>query len=498
LPQTSVRVVHVDHEDHSIANHLQTSLALDVHNALLAYVMYTSGSTGQPKGVCVPHRAVARLALATSYIQLSPQDRVLHFAPASFDASTFEIWAGLLNGACVVAFDRGAPSIAELGRFVQQDGITTAWFTAPLFHQMVEGRLDDLRGVRNLLAGGDVLSPAHVRKVNQAVPECRMINGYGPTENTTFTCCGTAKPLSGDHYVPIGRPVDNTQIHLLDSNLEPVPVGVAGELFAGGDGLARGYFARAAITAAQFIPDPFGAPGARLYRTGDMARYLPDGNAVFVGRLDFQVKIRGFRIELEEIQVALGTVPGISECLVIAQSDASEDKSLTAYLVTNQSISAAEIRSILKQRLPEYMVPSNFVFLERMPLTPNGKIDRQALRAPIRTRDVTEDSYTAPRTPIEETLAGIWAEVLGLEKVGVDDNFFSLGGHSLLATRVVSRINGSFQIDLPLRRLFEFPTITGLAQAIDLAAMQCESSLPDIAPLARTVVAVPVDFDSLE
>jgi amino acid adenylation domain-containing protein len=499
LPQSQARVVYLDGDKQAIANLPQTAPGSDVRGQQVAYIMYTSGSTGRPKGVCIPHQAVVRLALASSYIEITADDTVSHLAPVSFDAVTFEIWAALLNGACVAIADGGTLSLEELGRFIQQHRITTSWLTAPLFHQMAENHLDDMTGLRNLLAGGDVLSPRHVRRVRQAMPECRMINGYGPTENTTFTCCGVINELLEGAAAPIGRPIDNTQVYLLDGNLQPVPIGVAGELYTGGDGLAQGYLGSPELTAEKFIPNPFGDSGTRLYRTGDMARYLPDGNIVFLGRLDFQVKIRGFRIELGEIQFALELLPAVSQSVVIAHQDSSGDKRLVAYLQTCQPISIAEIRDALRQRLPDYMVPSIFMILEQMPLTPNGKIDRQRLPAPPSARNALEETYTPPRNQVEKTLAQIWAEVLDLDRVGVDDNFFSIGGHSLLATRAMSRIHSSFQIDLPLRRLFELPTIAELAEAIDAAiSAQSQPRLPDIVPLARKIIAVPLDFDSLE
>src|SRR6266404_1403244 len=264
LPQSQARVVYLDRDTQAIANLPQTAPGSDVSGQQLAYVMYTSGSTGRPKGVCIPHHAVARLALASSYIKITADDRVLHLAPVSFDAVTFEIWAALLNGACVAIADAGTLSLEELGRFIRQHRITTSWLTAPLFHEMAENRLDDMTGLRNLLAGGDVLSPRHVRRVRQAMPECRMINGYGPTENTTFTCCGVINELREGAAAPIGRPIDNTQVYLLDGNLQPVPIGVAGELYTGGDGLAQGYLGSPEMTAEKFIPNPFGAPGTRL------------------------------------------------------------------------------------------------------------------------------------------------------------------------------------------------------------------------------------------
>ncbi len=279
----------------------------------LAYVIYTSGSTGRPKGVCVSHEAVVRLALAKNYVHVTEEDVVLHLAPVSFDAATFEIWAALLHGASIAVADQKIVSLQELGKMLRRYAITTLWLTAPLFHQMIDMHPDDLRGVRNLLAGGDVLSPQHVRLAQQTLSSGTVINGYGPTENTTFTCCNPmCEPLQCA-TVPIGRPIDNTRVYLLDKEMQPVPVGVPGELYAAGAGLARGYLGRPGLTAEKFVPDPFDlAGGSRLYRTGDLARWLPDGKIAFMGRMDLQVKVRGFRIELGEIEAALERIPAVS------------------------------------------------------------------------------------------------------------------------------------------------------------------------------------------
>src|SRR5688572_30251305 len=293
-----------------------------------------------------------------------------------------------------------------------------------------------------------------------------FFNAYGPTENTV---CASIHQCHVEQVgaPPIGRPIANKQIYILDKTLNPVPVGVAGELHIAGAGLARGYLNRPDLTAEKFIPNPFSAePGARMYKSGDLARYLPDGNIEYLGRIDHQVKIRGFRIELGEIEAALATLPEVQECVVVAREDIPGDKRLVAYMVGTNLPETAELRNRLSQSLPQYMLPAHFIQLEQLPLNPNGKVDRKALPAPDMLR--SEVGYVVPRTPIEETLAGIWAEVLKLDRVGIHDNFFELGGHSLLVTQVISRVRTAFQIELPLRDLFEATTLADLAQSIEI------------------------------
>ena len=432
----------------------------------LAYVMYTSGSTGKPKGCMIPHRAVVRLVRNSDYIRITPSDRFLQYAPVSFDAATFEIWGALLNGSCLVVFPPHPPSLEELGVFIQSRGITVLWLTASLFHLMVDHELESLAGVRRLLAGGDVLSPFHVRKfLGTLCPGQLLINGYGPTEGTTFTCChpmDAATVISGG--VPIGRPISNTTVFILDERNRPTLPGVPGELHIGGVGLARGYLNRPELTAERFIPDPFSAdPGARLYKTGDLASYRPDGVVEFLGRMDHQVKIRGFRIEPGEIEAALVAHPGVRDVVVLARSDGGGEKRLVAYVVpAMKEPSPGELRAFLKMSLPDYMLPAAYLLLPAFPLTPNGKIDRAALPEPA--SHVPEQGGVLPRDPLEEILVTLWGGLLHQECVGIHDNFFELGGHSLLATQLTSRLRDSLGMEIPVRQIFEAPTVAELAE----------------------------------
>jgi amino acid adenylation domain-containing protein len=434
----------------------------------LAYVMYTSGSTGRPKGVCVPHRAVARLVCDTNYVDLGPDETLLQFAPVSFDASTFEIWGALLNGARLVVPPARTLSLVELGEIIARHRVTTLWLTAGLFHQMVESHLDGLRPLRQLLAGGDVLSPTHVRRALDELKDCTLINGYGPTENTTFTCCHsmtTASTIGAS--VPIGRPVANTQVYLLGHDLCPVGVGEPGELYAGGDGVACGYLNRPELTAERFVLDPFSAePGARMYRTGDTARYLEDGTVEFLGRIDAQIKIRGFRVEPGEVESALARHPAVGDNAVVTRAYTAGDKRLVAYVVPRDAPppTSTELRRFLRASLPEYMIPSAFVLLEALPLTPNGKVDRHALPAEDRGRPALETAFAEPQTETESLVAGALREVLDLEAVGLDDNFFDLGAHSLHITQVHGKLQLLLKTPLALVAMFEHPTVRSLAR----------------------------------
>ncbi|HEV2845896.1 MAG TPA: amino acid adenylation domain-containing protein, partial [Thermoanaerobaculia bacterium] len=449
-----------------------------VQSTSLAYVMYTSGSTGKPKGVAVTHRGVARLVLGAGYADLGADQTWLQAGAVSFDASTLEIWAPLLNGGRLVLYPGRLGSLDDLGRVIAEHGVTSAWLTAGLFHEMVDRCLDGLRPLKQLLTGGDVVSPEHARRVLERHPGLTLIDGYGPTEATTFISCHRldAPPRPGES-VPIGRPIDNTTAYVLDDGLAPLPVGVEGELYAGGPGLARGYLGRPDLTADRFVPDPFGLTGERLYRTGDRARWRADGALEFLGRRDQQVKLRGFRIEMGEVEAALAESPGVGEAAVAARDDRSGDRRLVAYVVGDADF--AELRASLRERLPDYMVPAAFVRLESLPLTTNGKVNRRALPAPV--WHAGGEDYLAPRTPVEEILAGVWAELLGVERVGADADFFELGGHSLLATRVTSRLRAVLGVELPLRDLFEAPTLAGLAARVEAARRA--NALPPAPPL---------------
>jgi aspartate racemase len=336
---------------------------------------------------------------------------------------------------------------------------------------MVEDHLGSLRSVRQLLAGGDVLSVPHVKRVLEQLDGCCLINGYGPTENTTFTTCYPMTDVSAlGSSVPIGRPIANTQVYILDARLQPVPIGVAGELYTGGDGLARGYLNRPELTAEKFIPDPFSEdPAARLYKIGDLARYRPDGSIEFLGRIDHQVKIRGFRIELGEVESVLSQHVSVREAVVLAIEDKPLDKLLVAYVVADRHKvdKSSELRNFLKQRLPDYMVPQAYVFLDALPLTPNGKVDRQALSKHDFKRFARENELMAPKTATQKFIVGIWRKLLGINKIGIYDNFFDLGGHSLLATRVISHVRDTFQVELPVHCFFDAPTVAGLSEVLE-------------------------------
>ncbi|HTG34807.1 MAG TPA: amino acid adenylation domain-containing protein, partial [Thermoanaerobaculia bacterium] len=436
----------------------------------LAYVMYTSGSTGRPKGVAVEHRSVVRLVRGNDFAVFGEEEVFLQLAPLAFDASTLEVWGPLLNGGRLVVMAAGVAGLDELGEVLRREGVSTLWLTAGLFHQMVEHNLENLAGVRQLLAGGDVLSPSHVRRLRRELPGLRLINGYGPTEGTTFTCCYPVDDAEAlETSVPIGRPIRNTTVHVLSRELLAQPVGVPGELYTGGWGLARGYLGRPELTAERFVPNPSGPPGDRLYRTGDQARALRDGTIEFLGRLDQQVKIRGFRVELGEIEAVLLAHPAVLAAAATVRQDARGDKTLVGYVVPREpsGFALAEVQGDLRDRLPEYMVPSSWVLLDTLPLNPNGKVDRRALPAPAAAEAVRGAEAAAFRTLTEELLAAVWCEVLGRERVDPEDDFFSLGGHSLLATQLVSRIRSLFAVELPLRAVFEAPVLSELAGAVE-------------------------------
>ncbi|HKR11816.1 MAG TPA: amino acid adenylation domain-containing protein, partial [Pyrinomonadaceae bacterium] len=474
LPTHWSQVICLDTEWELISQQSEADLQVPVSAENLAYVMYTSGSTGTPKGVSVVHRNVTRLVKETNYADFGREQVFLQMAPLSFDASTFELWGSLLNGAKLVIMAPGTPALAELGAVLQRYEVSTLWLTAGLFHVMVDDGVERLKGVRQLLAGGDVLSPVHVKKVLAGLAEdSRLINGYGPTEGTTFSCCyAMQKDAPVGPTVPIGSPIGNTEVYVLDQQQRLAPVGVAGELYIGGDGLARGYWQQAGLTAERFVPHPFTTvAGSRLYRTGDVVRYRADGQIQFLGRMDHQVKIRGFRIELGEIEAVLKQHPVIQNAVAIIREDRPGDKRLVSYLVPRQAPApgVGELLDFLKQKLPDFMMPQAFVALEQLPLNANGKIDRLMLPPPDSDRPDLEEAYVEPAGEVEQLLARIWKEVLGVEQIGRHDNFFALGGESILAIQVVARANQA-GVSLQTRHLFEHQTIAELALVAGTAA----------------------------
>ncbi|GCE14872.1 non-ribosomal peptide synthetase [Tengunoibacter tsumagoiensis] len=439
----------------------------------LAYLMYTSGSTGEPKAVAVPHQAIVRLVCQNRFAQLDQEQIFLQLAPLAFDASTLELWGSLLHGARLVLAPAQPPSLELLAPLLQEEAVSLLWLTAGLFQQIVQQEPAVLAGVRQVLAGGDVLAPEAVRTLLLRHPGQRVINGYGPTENTTFTCCYPMDDAEQvESAIPIGSPINNSTVYVLDAHRQPVPRGVVGELYTGGDGLARGYLGRPDLTAERFVPDPFsGQAGARLYRTGDLVWYRPDGQLAFVGRGDQQVKVRGYRIELGEIEAVLGQQEEIREAVVLAREDQPGVKRLVAYIVPRVVPRVPEgfvwerVRSSLKEQLPDYMVPALHVVLESLPLTINGKTDRRALPAPDYEHLGEAEQYQAPDNESERRLVEIWQQVLGVERVGVQDNFFALGGDSILSIQIVSNARQA-GIALTPRQLFQHPTIADLVIAL--------------------------------
>ncbi|MGB7440890.1 MAG: amino acid adenylation domain-containing protein [Coleofasciculaceae cyanobacterium] len=477
LPEHKAHVLCLDTDWDVIAQQSEENLASDVKTGNLAYVIYTSGSTGKPKGVAMKQLPLVNLLLwQLDNSTISSGGRTVQFAPISFDVSFQEIFSTCCSGGTLILLSeevRRDP--LALLHLLTEAKIERLFLPFVALQQLAEGAVTAKlvpTSLREIITAGEQLqiSPLIINLFGK-LKDCTLHNQYGPSEShvvTAFDLTGSAS--SWPALPPIGRPIDNTQIYLLDQNLQPVPIGVPGELYIGGICLARGYINRPDLTKERFIPDPFNDdPEARLYKTGDLARYLPDGNIEYIGRIDNQVKIRGFRIELGEVETVLAQCPAVQKNVVIAREDNPGNRRLVAYVVPNQEqvTTTKELRHFLRERLPNYMVPSAYVILDALPLTPSGKIARRTLPAPSQTKRELEENFVAPRNEVELQLAKIWEEVLGIQPIGVRDNFFELGGHSLLATQVVSRLCKAFQVEIPLHSFFELPTVAELAECIE-------------------------------
>ncbi|MEV6876124.1 non-ribosomal peptide synthetase [Amycolatopsis sp. NPDC051128] len=464
---TGVPVVVVD-DDPETAGQPATDPSVPIHPDQLAYVIHTSGSTGHPKGVAVTQRDVVRLIFNTQWT-VERHARVLMVAPYAFNVSTYEIWMPLLHGGRIVVAPPGHLTPASLRELIAAEGITGIHLTAGLFRVLAEESLETFTGLTEILTGGDVIAPNAVRRVLDACPDIVIRAMYGVTECSLFSA---HHPLTASYrpgtLVPVGDAFNDVTIHILDERLTPVPRGIEGEIYIAGRGVARGYFGRTDLTAEVFVADPFGEPGARMYRTGDLARRNDDGLIEYVGRASSQVKILGFRVELAEVEGALSSYPGLAQVVVVVRELESGEKRLVGYVVPEAGdIDLGALRAHARESLPDYMVPAAIVQLESLPLTSNGKLDRKAMPEPDFE---AASAYRAPETPLQEKLCAIFASVLEVSQVGIDDSFFDLGGQSLQAMRLLSRIRAEVDADLLINVLFDIPTVAGLADHIDDAA----------------------------
>nr|UXB94742.1 non ribosomal peptide synthetase [Pseudomonas cichorii] len=488
-------VARIDLDSLDLAQQPDNNPDLACSSESAAYIMYTSGSTGTPKGVLVPHRAIARLVINNGYADFTASDRVAFASNPAFDASTLDVWAPLLNGGSVVVVDQDILlSLPEFRVLLLEQSVSVLWMTAGLFHQYASGLYDAFAQLRYLIVGGDVLDPAVISQVLKHGAPQHLLNGYGPTEATTFSATHEIKTV-GEGSIPIGKPLANTRLYVLDARQQPVPLGVTGELYIGGDGVALGYLNRADLTEQVFVTDPFSNdPTARLYRTGDLACWLADGSVEYRGRNDNQVKVRGFRIEPGEIEARLARHEAVKDAVVLVREDVPGDKRLVAYFTsTVAEVDLEALRTHLQSQLPDYMVPAAYVHLDSLPLTNNGKLDRKALPAPDQQALISR-GYEAPQGETETTLAQIWAEVLQVERVGRFDHFFELGGHSLLAVKLIEKMRQQ-GLSADVRVLFGQPTLMALAAAVgsgteirvpaNLIEPGCTRITPDMLPLVE-------------
>jgi len=474
LPESKASIICLDADEEIMSNAYVENPHSYVSPENLAYVIFTSGSTGRPKGVSLPHRALVNL-LVWHLTTLLGGARTLQFASLSFDASFHEMFAAWCSGGTLYLITETLRrDIVSLADFLADAAVQKMILPVVVLQQLAEEANARERGNLHLeeitVTGEQLHITRPVIEWLKRLERCPLHNHYGPSEShvvTAFTLTDASD--NWPTHPSIGKPIANTQMYVLDSRLSPVPVGVPGELYIGGVCLARGYLGRPEMTAERFIPDPFSTePGARLYKTGDLARYLPDGNIAYLGRRDHQVKVRGYRIELEEIESVLSRSEVVRETVVLVREDTPGEKHLVAYVVPDQQQPPTihELRRYLQAKLPDYMVPSNFILLDALPLTPNGKVDHRALPLSDQFRPELDVAFVAPRSDAEEIMAGIWGDILRVKPVGIHDNFFDLGGHSLLATQLIARIRDIFQVDLPVRTLFEKSTIDGLIDEI--------------------------------
>jgi amino acid adenylation domain-containing protein len=482
--QKGNQVICLDWDWERISQYEQTNLNTTIHREQLAYVIYTSGSTGGPKGVMVTHGSLTNLVHSMGeHLAITASDRMLGLTTLSFDIAAVEMYVPLLAGACLELLSR--EELLSPAKLRQRVGQSTMMQGTPsLWRMLVESGEWSGRGEQRLLCGGEAMSRQLAR---QLAERCEAVwNGYGPTETTIYSSIDQVNGEGDGPFESIGRATANTQLHILDRWLQPVPKGVTGELYIGGVGVSRGYLRRPALTAERFIPNRFsGTPGARCYNSGDLARYLADGRVEYVGRADHQVKVRGHRIELREIESALAQHEEVRAAVVVAREAENGDKQLVAYVAGDQ-VSTTQLRTYLRGRVPEYMVPSFFITLDQLPLLANGKVDRRQLLQLAQQAQPQQDAkeYVAPRTAAEEVLSDLWAEVLAVERVGINDDFFALGGHSLMATQLLSRVQKIFRVELPLRNLFERPTVLGMVDALAVAYGD-ENAIEDIAQMVK-------------
>jgi amino acid adenylation domain-containing protein len=486
MPEIKAPILCLDRDWDEVARQSDQSFQCQAFSENLAYVIYTSGSTGLPKATAVSQRSLIRLLRDTNYIQFQGNEVVAQTVNLSFDPTTFEIWGALLNGCSLVVI--GNEDLLDVDRFaaeIKDKGVNVMFLATSLFNEMGRQNPAMFNSVKCLLFGGEAVHPGTAAAVIEAGGPEKLVNAYGPAECSTFTSCYLVQKVARDAAsVPIGKPVSNTRVYVLDRHMNLEPVGAMGHLYIGGEGLARGYWRRPELTAERYVPDPYGEPGARMYCSGDLARWMADGNLEFFGRADHQIKIRSFRVELGEIEVALLQHGGVRNCAVLMKTGSS-GKRLVAYI--SGEASADELKNYLKTKLPEYMVPGEYVTLPELPLSTNGKVDRRALPEPTPFNGSVEGGSAETKTAVEELLLDIWTEVLGATQIGVRDNFYDLGGESLLALRVVSRINKYFQTELSVRTLLEDPVLMDFSEKLRSLSGRPAAELEKVARVGLTV-----------